>query len=284
MFISEETHELINGAIDIHMHGSPDIVPRIATDLQLARQAAEVGMKAIMVKSHVTPTATRAQLVQEALADSIQVYGGLTLNAPAGGLNPHAVEAELKLGAKQIWMPTISAENQARLGGHGGKNSVPVFDDNNKILPQAHDILDLIAKYDAILGTGHLSAAECSNLVPIAKQHGVRKIIITHPESRLIEMPIDMQQKLAKQGVFFERCFYRVAIAPPANITPELFLQQIQSTGAEQTIISTDFGQTFNDTPVRGLQKCIQTLLNLNVAAKEISLMIKSNPASLLGI
>ena len=53
-------------------------------------------MKAILVKSHVTPTTSRAQLVQEAVGSTFRVLGGLVLNRQAGGLNVQAVETELK--------------------------------------------------------------------------------------------------------------------------------------------------------------------------------------------
>jgi hypothetical protein len=148
--IQDDISALMKGAIDCHIHGSPDVTQRIASDLQLARDADAVGMRAILVKSHVTPTTSRACLVQEAVGTGFKVFGGLTLNRQIGGLNVHAVETELRLGAKEIWMPTLSAVNQAKLHNQDLKHTVAIFDEQDNPLPQLIDILDLISKYNAI--------------------------------------------------------------------------------------------------------------------------------------
>ena len=113
--MSDDIQTLITGAIDCHIHGSPDVTQRVGSDLELAIAAQKAGMKGILVKSHVTPTASRARLVQDAVGNGFHVFGGLVLNKMAGGLNIAAVETEIKLGAKQIWLPTVSAVNQARV-------------------------------------------------------------------------------------------------------------------------------------------------------------------------
>ena len=96
----------LTGLVDIHIHTAPDTVARRIDDLQAAREARAAGMRAILIKSHVTCTADRAAIVEKAV-DGIRVLGGLALNEPVGGLNPHAVDAALRLGAKEIWMPTL---------------------------------------------------------------------------------------------------------------------------------------------------------------------------------
>src|SRR5260221_9657367 len=98
----------LTGTIDLHLHTAPDVRPRKLDDLEAARQAASRGMRAILLKSHVTLTADRAALAEQAVP-GVRVFGGLALNAPAGGLNPAAVEMALAMGAAQIWMPTESA-------------------------------------------------------------------------------------------------------------------------------------------------------------------------------
>ena len=44
------------------------------------------------------------------LVPGIRVFGGLVLNFPVGGLNPFAVDSYVRLGAKEVWMPSLSAE------------------------------------------------------------------------------------------------------------------------------------------------------------------------------
>ncbi len=282
--MSEEISKLINGAIDCHMHGSPDVTQRVASDLDLARAAKAAGMKGILVKSHVTPTTSRARLVQDVVGKGFHVFGGLVLNTQAGGLNIAAVEAEIKLGAKQIWLPTLSAVNQAVISNRDTSHCVPVFDEAGKLKPQLYDIFDLIAKADIVLGTGHLSAAEIAEIVPIAMQRGVKKVLITHPESRLIKMSLEMQKDLARQGAFFDRCFFQMSVTGAAALPPEAMVAQIETTGHECSIISTDFGQVSNDPPVEGLKKYIQVLLQHGVSYPALEVMVKKNPALLMGV
>ena len=52
MTISDEASALIKGSYDLHIHSAPDVMPRKANDLELARRAAAAGMGGIMLKSH----------------------------------------------------------------------------------------------------------------------------------------------------------------------------------------------------------------------------------------
>jgi hypothetical protein len=139
------------GTIDLHLHTAPDVRPRKLDDLEAARQAAARGMRAILLKSHVTLTADRAALA-ESVVQGVRVFGGLALNEPVGGLNPAAVETALRLGAAQIWMPTQSAAAEPHPIPEPG---LTIFGDQG-LKPSVLDILRLIAEHDAILGTGHL--------------------------------------------------------------------------------------------------------------------------------
>src|SRR5688500_18689373 len=98
----------LTGAIDLHLHSAPDVRPRKLDDLAVARAAAARGIRAILLKSHVTLTADRAYLVEQ-VVPGIRVFGGLALNHAVGGINPVAVETALRMGAAEIWMPTLSS-------------------------------------------------------------------------------------------------------------------------------------------------------------------------------
>jgi hypothetical protein len=60
-----------------------------------------MGMRAILIKNHFTLTSDRAQVASDEIG--FPVFGGIALNHSVGGLNLHAVEAALKLGAKIVW-------------------------------------------------------------------------------------------------------------------------------------------------------------------------------------
>ena len=200
------TATLLQGACDTHVHFAPDIVPRLLSGPQLAAEARELGMKAILLKNHYCPTYLAASAIDE-MFPGLRVFGGLVLNAACGGLNPDAVRCALRMGAKEIWMPTVSSLRHVTFF-HAPPETlcVPVFDDRGRPAPGLPEILDLIAHSGAILGTGHLSPFECEALVSLAKQAGVRKILVTHPEFEAVGMDLDTQVRLAGQGVFFERC------------------------------------------------------------------------------
>lgn len=86
-----ESGNPIEGAIDFHVHSAPDAFARNISDIEVARLAARRGMRAIVLKNHITMTADRAALVAEVVPD-IEVFGGIVLNKAVGGLNPVAIE------------------------------------------------------------------------------------------------------------------------------------------------------------------------------------------------
>ncbi len=269
----------LTGMIDIHIHSAPDVAPRKGDDIELARQAAARGMRAILLKSHWTLTSDRAYLVQQ-VVPNLRVFGGLVLNNPVGGFNPIAVEAALRMGAAEIWMPTLSSA--AGTEGCIGPG-LTVFDGDH-LQPRVLDILSLIAEYDVILGTGHLSSPEILALVPAAHDLGVRKIVITHPEHPPVEMPPLQQEELRDRfGVLFERCLITTVLGG-GHLPFEALAKVIRRVGPDSTIIATDFGQTKNLPPVDGLACFISELRSAGFTEAAIARMGQLNPACMLGI
>jgi hypothetical protein len=109
----------IDGAYDLHVHSSPDLFPRIADDAAMVADAARRGFAGVVMKNHFEGTASRAAIAARAVP-GLRVYGGLVLNRYVGGINPHAVDAALRLGARVIWMPTLDAACHRRAFGFGG--------------------------------------------------------------------------------------------------------------------------------------------------------------------
>ena len=106
----------LRGAIDIHVHSDPDNVPRSLDGLEAARFAKDKGMRAIVLKSHFDPTAGLALLARKAVP-GIEVFGGIDLNLPVGGMNAHAVEHMARVNGgwgRIVWMSTFDSENQVR--------------------------------------------------------------------------------------------------------------------------------------------------------------------------
>jgi Family of unknown function (DUF6282)/TAT (twin-arginine translocation) pathway signal sequence len=278
-------NELLRGAIDTHIHGGPDVIQRKLSDIDIAREAKAAGMKAVITKCHVTSTTSRAILAQEAVGKGVLIFGGFALNKAEGGLNVDAVATEIKIGAREIWLPTFWSESHIKLDKKNPADAVKLTDDKGVFRPELFEIFDLIAKKDIILGTGHTTPDEMERFIPLAKQRGVKRILITHPEWLLPNMSIDVQKRLVRYGVFFERCAQSLYPAPnPWTIPPQAYVDQIKATGAEFSTLATDLGQVYNPTPVEGLRHFIKTLLAGGISPKDIEIMAKRNPAQILGV
>src|SRR5207245_346417 len=139
----------------------------------------------------------RAFLVSR-IVPEIPVYGGLVLNETVGGLNPAAVRLAINMGAKQIWMPTRSAENHRR--HHGMTGGISVLDAVGQLVLGAEEILQEIACSNCILGTGHLSPQESSVLIDRATALGIKKVLVTHPEWSPTFYSVETQKELASRG------------------------------------------------------------------------------------
>lgn len=276
--------DLLQDAIEMHVHGGPDIVPRKLSDIGLLRAAKDAGLGGVMLKCHETPTASRAALAQETVA-GILAFGGVALNKPLGGLNPALVESELKLGAKEIWLPTRSALDDITYNGRNPRDAVPLTGPDGRLVPQLHEILELIAASGAILGTGHISADECE-AVALAKQKGVQKIIITHPEAPRIAMDLETQRRLAARGAVFEWVALNLTTLTEGRgqIPPQVYARNIRNVGASLCIMATDFGQTNNPEPAAGLYSFIRTMLEHGISPAQIRLMVRDNPRQMLGL
>ena len=202
----------MTGAVDVHVHSEPDLFPRIADDVGVARHAVSLGLRAFSLKCHSERTTSRAYMTMQQVP-GIQVVGGIVLNRAVGGINPAAVEAALQLGAKHVWMPTVDAANHARTFGSTGAYDkqastvaksedvgIEVFDDAGEPIDGLLDVLDLIAQYSAILSTCHLSVREIKLLVSTARERGVEKIMITHPFFKVPALDFETLKAACRPG------------------------------------------------------------------------------------
>lgn len=278
------------GAVDCHVHTAPDLVDRSETDLQLAREALDAGMDGILVKSHVLPTVGRVDLANEALGEDI-LYGGIALNGTVGGLNPDAVETALELGARVVWLPTAWSHNhasQARRAGTdrfvgqrvpGPDEEIEVANDGS-VTALTQRIIDLVAEYDATLGTGHISTAEIRTVVDACADAGVT-CLVNHPCFRVVDLSLDEQATLADRGAIMEYCAYSVQSS--ADHSVDRVVAAIERVGAEKALLATDFGQTGNP-PVAGLAAFASAVSRAGLEATTVERILTATPARVLGL
>jgi hypothetical protein len=290
---------LMRGSIDLHVHPSPSLFPRRIDAVEAARQAGEAGMRAIVIKSHHHSTAPELlPLKAHSLSQvPVQVFGGVVLNSYVGGLNPYIVDMTLRMGGKIVWFPTISSENHIRhhqaqphmkfpsqVGRELPDLAVKVLDDQGKLLPEARQILELIAEADAILSTGHISVTEAMALLHGAKEAGVRRLLINHPDFVIEASEADVQE-FVRMGAYIEHsmCMYH----PESTFhlwNFDRLKRWIQLVGPERTLLGSDLGQKNNPLPVEGLRYTVEKLLDIGVKEQEIELMIRKNAEGLLGL
>ena len=267
---------LLRGAIDIHVHAAPDpVTPRRHDIVDLAVAARDAGMAGFVFKSHEYPTQPVAYVVRRAVP-GVRVFGSLALDSEVGGLNPAAVEASARMGARKVWMPTFSADYWSR--SRLGKPGIRILNDHGALLRVVHEILDIVAAADMALGTGHLSVEEQDALVAEACRRGIRTVI-THAD---MWIPVEQQREFARRGAFIEHA-YIVCTPQLGTHTPEAIAEAVRAVGAERCIISTDLGQAHNPSPPEGLRVFIAHLLRAGLLPEEVETMVKHSPAQVLG-
>lgn len=280
MTVDAQTIDL-HDLIDMHMHTAPDVRPRRLNDVEAARQAAQAGMRAVAFKSHVTCTADRASMAQE-LVPEVRVLGGVVLNQAVGGLNPAAVEAALGLGARIVWMPTVSARNHILYHG-GASPGISLLGEDGTLQPSLFDIFDLVKGRDAILASGHVSVEEIHALVRAAREAGLRKVVVTHPEMPWVDVPAGIQEELRDLGAYFERCY--ASTLPGIGAVPlARIVSDIRQVGIESTVLATDCGAATIPAPVAGMRNYLAALLAEGFSEQDMRLMAGETPARLLGL
>ena len=161
-------------------------------------------MRAIVLKNHYDSTAPFVTLVRK-LVPGIEIYGGIDLNLPVGGMNAAAVEHMTQIlggPGRFVWMSTY------RRGKPGAvlKENRPFvgLSKDGALLQTTKDVIAVIAKHGLVLATGHVSAEEGLMLVREARRQGVQHIVITHAMNPPVEMTIPQMQEAAREGAFIE--------------------------------------------------------------------------------
>ena len=274
---------ILEGALDIHVHFAPDPrVERRGSAIEIAKQARDMGMRGLVLKSHDYPTHPVAYTVSE-VVPGITLIGGIALDVEVGGLNPMAVESTARMGGRVVWMPTYSARADRQYKGLSG--GISVLGDDKRLVPEVYAILELIKSHDMVLATGHLSTEESMTLVGEARNLGIQRIVVTHATtmSFLTGMTLEDMKTLAAMGAYIEHCLH-VMMPLTYRMTPRELVETITAIGTEHCIISSDFGQDYHPMPAEGMRMGIATLLQAGLEEVEVGMLVKDNPSRLMGL
>jgi hypothetical protein len=272
----------IEGAIDLHVHSAPDSVPRALTAIETAQIARRHGLRAVLYKSHFFETASLAYLVSQVVPE-VGAYGGIALNRSAGGFNVAAIERMAAMTGghgRVVWMPTVDAAQGPFAATVRAADILPVSADG-KLRPEVLAVLRSIASLDLALATGHSSSQDSLLLVRAARELGIDRIVVTHPLGDLRPPPA-IERELVTLGALLEFPFGMVEPLGATSLAE--LIERIRTVGAENVVLSTDLGQPGNPVPAAGFASGVQRLLDAGVTQREIDLMIRSNPARLLGL
>lgn len=298
---SDRAREVVRGAYDMHVHISPDVVPRVIDDLGLAQRCSELGLSGFQLKSHYSSTAERARVVTAAAPEGIRCFGAIVLNSAVGGINPVAVEVAAREGARTVWMPTVSSVNeQEEVHAFAPGAPLPVWmklelelrdagvqaepvrvvDERGELLPETRKVLEVVARHQMVLATGHLSRDEIFAIVDAAVQAGIQDVVVTHPEFPSQNLTIEEQIALADRGALMERCF----TTPYTGKVPwQLVFDACRAVGPERNVWSTDLGQTFNPPVEDGLAIMADQFLSAGFSEEEVQMMAVVNTRRLAG-
>ena len=285
-FNMDRVWKLMDGMIDLHCHsGVGATSTRIYDVLDMAKQASEVGQKAIVSKAHNVPTSRCSVIAQKCHNEwaktnnkkRVDLFGGVVLNYAVGGINPDAVISSFRLGGKYVWLPSIDSAHHRKISGE--KTGIATIDKNGNIVPELMEIFHLIAESDMVLGICHQSTKERIKIVDEAVKMGIKKIEIGHINYPLSRMTIEQAKSFVEKGAFIG--VYIMGFRPPSfNI--EESLKIIKEVGADNIVIASDCGHIEFPSPVEAFRLMITELLIKGISDEDVEKMIKINPNTLL--
>ena len=265
----------LEGAIDIHVHSSPEVFGRIGDAVEIAKRCEAAGMRAVVFKAHHEGTTTRAYHANRELRN-LTALGGLVLNDFVGGINPVAVKAALDQGAKIIWAPTMhSKHHEETFGGRGtygikrqtdegtiARPGIEVLDARGELSPALVQVLELVEARGAVFATAHFSPAEIEAVVTGYASR--MKILINHPFFLPRTMPMAFHQG---GGMLLQQA-----------------VDLINGAGVGQCVVATDAGQPYSPWPDEELRAFMNCLYDVGLTETDIRRVMVENPARLLGL
>lgn len=285
--------------IDIHVHAGPSVAKRKLDAGDMLIKSQEAGYKAFVSKDHYFPTIMGTDMVTKFLGNGkTEAFGCIVLNNAVGGINIYAVDAACAMGAKIVFMPTVSAKNhidhhkKAKFVGAGklkiAEKPIYYLDEAGELKPEVVEVLTYLAENhpEVTLGTGHGSVEEINKLIDKATELGIKKILVNHPFFN-IGASIEDVLRWAGQGAIIELnavVFNDVEPAPhhlPFEIVEEIY----KKVGYKQLVIDSDMGQAVYVDPVEGLQKFAQLIKErCGATSEQMHVMMHDNPAWLIGL
>jgi hypothetical protein len=297
------SHLLVD-AIDGHVHACPHLNGRSVDVFEAVEQAAAARMRGIGLMDNFCSSVGYAALARRRLGHlGVEVFGGVILEPQVGGLSVDVVRASLDLGyrddaerhpsdgARFVSLPTHHTRAVALAEGRDAAYlesclSIP----ERGPLPEAlARIIDLVAEYDVVLNTGHLTAPETLRLVELAKACGVTRIL--SPANYFA--PDDVRALTALDACvefsfFFTTHATQVGLThvdsqkhQVAPVTIPRLVELIAAAPPDRVVLSGDCGVAVLPPPVEGLREFLWALRLSGVDEATLRLAVRDTPARL---
>jgi Family of unknown function (DUF6282) len=281
------------GAVDLYVHGSPDLVPRTMDDIALARQLQAARYSAAVHRHQFTPTADRTRIVSD--LTGFQLFGAIVLNDTAGGLNPRAVEYALRMGAVWVGLPTVDARHARSLlpavnpdirsvltFGH----VIDVVDESGRVLSVLREVLELVRDYNSVLALGYLSTPETLAVARAACEQHVPKIVLSNPLMRAQEMALEDVETVMglDHRIWLEVSAFQFHHDSNPRVSSADIAGLVRAVGPNRTVLSSDGGIAGTLNPPQLLAWGCSQLLSEGIDEKEIDVIVRKNPRALIDV
>jgi hypothetical protein len=303
--------ELMNGAIDLHIHSDPSFMVRSVDTLEAAEECWAAGMRAIAVKDHFTSTAANAYFANKYMHGPtperpFDVYGSICLNNDYG-FSLYAVDSALKFGARQVYMPTVASRSHIVINAaakaakadtdQASAHFIPqkvkampqtemyILDADGQLLSAVKDIYHRLADSEAMLCTGHLDYNETLATVRYCRSIGFDRILLTHlPTFTTLDM--EKLKVIVDIAGFVEVNESQIVEETPESVrnTREDLVGYIRYFGPERCVIATDAGSIAFPRPATAMRNAIAAYLDAGISEADINTMVAVNPGKLLGL
>jgi hypothetical protein len=289
---------ILEGAVDLHVHPAPSPLPRRIDAAEAARLAGEAGFRAIVVKSHHHSTVTDvlALAAENQIPSEVEVFGGIALNGPVGGLNPKAVDLALKMGGRIVWFPTIGSPQHIRHHAEHPDLKFPKLAvqlkpeepieimDDGRVRDEVYEILESAKEADAVVASGHLAPDRITALFEAAREVGVTRLLANHPNF-VVEATYEDAKRWVELGAVIEHslCMYDEE-SSFYHWDVDTLVGWIEALGPERSTLGSDLGQMNNPLPTDSFRKIVRKLLDRGLGEDAVRRLVRDNPAELLGV
>lgn len=287
----------LEGAIDLHCHVYPEMTLEHEArqdDVSLVEGMQAVGMGGVVLKSHFWPTVERAYYLGQRVPD-LRVFGSITLNRVAGGVDPFVVDAAGRQGAKVVFFPTWDSANDRTNDGFSRRvrerlpryfddrlAGIAVIGEDGTLVPAAERTLDAAAQFGMLVCTGHLSPSEGFRVMEGARRRGL-PCVFSHPLSGSVGASLENMRTAVELGAVVELCALQT-MSLNRHIAPSVLVEIVTALGAENCVFSTDAFNDWAPPAPEMLRMGIGQLLQCGLDDGAIRALTVTNPRRLLGI